>query len=399
MKKKQLKLLLYILFIIIFVLIIYKLTLKRYVLEYEKDGYKITEKYYKENKKEYYDIVIEKKNLKYTYTLSEKFNKNKKIISSIKYYKQGNAECIMPEYIKEKNSKIYCKINKEQVSDYIAIKDENVKKIIKKNKLKIDLKKSEDLNKKYKKINIFYKNIEDEIVTVWDYKGIYIIKNNKEEYVKILDYDMYENIQSIIVKDSFILFENSKVLGIKKIYIYNLERNKMKVIEPKIVMSKNTYINGKVGNKIYLTDLDKKVEYAFDFKKKKIEQVSSYNEFIRFTNGKKEVLTKSDFLMNKQFFDNEKIKNKKITNSEELINEKGIYYYIENGKMYMKKENMNKVLLFELANIKEWKVYDDSINLVAEDSLYIYDNKWGLRKIISSKELKYNYKNICKINN
>lgn len=399
MNKKQLKLLLYILFIIIFVLIIYKLTLKKYVLEYEKDGYKIKEKYYKENKKEYYDIVIEKKNLKYTYTLSEKFNKNKKIISSIKYYKQGNAECIMPEYIKEKKSKIYCKINKEQVSDYIAINDENVKKIIRKNKLKIDLKKSEDLNKKYKKINIFYKNIEDEIVTVWDYKGIYIVKSNKEEYVKILDYDMYENIQSIIVKDSFILFENSKVSGIKKIYIYNLEKNKMKVIEPKIVMSKNTYINGKVGNKIYLTDLDKKVEYAFDYKKKKIEQVSSYNEFIRFTNGKKEVLTKSDFLMNKQFFDNEKIKNKKITNSEELIKEKGIYYYIENGKMYMKKENMNKVLLFELANIKEWKVYDDSINLVAEDSIYIYDNKWGLRKIISSKELKYNYKNICKIKN
>ncbi|MCR5020025.1 hypothetical protein, partial [Ruminococcus sp.] len=54
-------------------------------------------------------------------------------------------------------------------------------------------------------------------------------------------------------------------------------------------------------------------------------------------------------------------------------------------------------LLLELEDIKEWKVYDNVIVIMAKDAIYTYTEKEGLRKIVQSNELKYNYKNIYKI--
>ena len=54
-------------------------------------------------------------------------------------------------------------------------------------------------------------------------------------------------------------------------------------------------------------------------------------------------------------------------------------------------------LLFEIDNINDWKVYDRDIILIKDGIVYLYNDKTGLVKILSSNELKYNYKDIVKI--
>ena len=59
-----------------------------------------------------------------------------------------------------------------------------------------------------------------------------------------------------------------------------------------------------------------------------------------------------------------------------------------------KKTNNNKILLFEIENIKDWKVIGEELLIIKDDILYWYNENKGLRKIIEYNELKYNYENI-----
>ena len=99
--------------------------------------------------------------------------------------------------------------------------------------------------------------------------------------------------------------------------------------------------------------------------------------------------------MTNQYFNNENIKDKNF-NYEELRKEYNYYYYLENNKIYkaIETNKKNSILLLTLPNIKDWKVIDEDIFIINEDTLYHYNEQQGLRKIIKSNELKYNYKNI-----
>ena len=46
-------------------------------------------------------------------------------------------------------------------------------------------------------------------------------------------------------------------------------------------------------------------------------------------------------------------------------------------------------------HISTWKVVDDTIIFVKGNSLYFYNDEYGLKKVFSNNELKYNYNNIC----
>ena len=53
-----------------------------------------------------------------------------------------------------------------------------------------------------------------------------------------------------------------------------------------------------------------------------------------------------------------------------------------------------KVKLFQLDDFKELKVLNNNVYGVSNDTVYIYNNKIGLKKAIVNRELIYNYKNI-----
>jgi len=73
--------------------------------------------------------------------------------------------------------------------------------------------------------------------------------------------------------------------------------------------------------------------------------------------------------------------------------------YLDKDKFYKVLETNKKkpILLFELADIKEWKIVNDTLLIVSKDSLYVYSDNKGLSKIITYNELNYNYKNIYNI--
>lgn len=378
-----------ILLLILIILGIYKsyyYSIKKHDCTYKINGYNIEEKFYKTNS-HWYDFTIKKKKQSYIFTINKNFKKQKRIIKKIKTYKNKNITCIIPIYKKDIPLNLYCNLDNQQVSiDYLLKnRKEDFLKIqekIKKYKIKYPY---EEISKKnYKKIKVYNKNIlENNVYFIWNYKGIYILKKDKNDYQKILDYDLYDNVMSCIVDKYYVLFENTSVNGIKNIYYYDFKKNKLKTYKPEIILSKDTYINGVIDNLIYVTDNKEKKQYIINIKKEKIEEISnSTNNYIIYKNGKKTTLNRSDFFQKQQIFKN---------------TANGHYTYFQKENKIYKKKNNKTSLLLELNDIKEWELVGDEIILLSDQTIYSYTEENGLRKILENNELKYNYKNIYKV--
>ena len=396
MKKKAI-LIIVVLLLLYGTYLLYKHSIKEYKLSYKISKYKVEEHYYKTTNHEY-DIKIENNKKIYTYTLENNFNKNKKIIKDIKTVKKDNISCIIPLYRKDVDLDVYCLLDNKQVSiDYLLKTNNNSFKSIQNTikKYKIKYPSSTDTKETYQKVTTYNNNIEDnQIYYIWDYKGIYIIEKDNNNYQEILSYDLYDNIMSCIVNGNYLLWENTSVKGIDTVYYYNHKNKKLKKIKLEKPISKDSYINGVINNKVYITDRKKKREYVFDMNTLKLTPIDSDGtKYISYLNNKKKEYSKSDFFMNDQLFIKQE-HNSKIDKDGWFSNRN--FYYQEENKI-VKVQNNNTVLLLELNNIKEWQIVGEEIILLREDTIYAYNEKKGLRKIVEEKELNYNYENIYKI--
>ena len=373
-------------FLLLIIIIIchygFKLLIVEHNFSYKVNKYKIDEHFYM-RKGHHYDIVITNKLENYTYTIDKNLSKKKRIIKDIKVYKMNNLKCIIPIYKKNIDTSIYCNLDNNQVSNDYLLKsnNESFKKIKKKiKKYNIKLPKNINSKTKYKKLFIYNKNTNNNNFYIWDYKGIYIL-NKENKYVKILDYDLYDNIMSCVVDKYYVLFENTDVNGIENIYYYDSNKDKLDLFKLKNKLNKDSYINGVVDDLIYVTDRKNKKEYTIDVKHKKIKEIDDeQSSYIIFKNNKKKELSKSDFLIKNQYFEK--------TNSN-------YNYFIKDNKIYKKlKGTKNNILLLELNDIVEWKVINDEIIILVDNTIYYYSDDTGLRKILENNELRYNYKNI-----
>ena len=391
----RIKKIILVIFLLVLVYFGYRILIKEHEVSYTIDKYRIKEHFYI-NKNHYYDLIISKDKLNYTYTLDKNLSKEKRIIKEIKTYKSNNLVCIVPIYKEDIELNVYCDLDNEEVSnDYLIKTYNNDFKIIKKKikKYKIKYPSNKNIYKKYKKNTVFQNNILDNYnYYIWNYKGILVLNNKELKYQKILNYDLYDNIMAVSIDRYYVLFENTDVNGIKNIYYYDSKNKKLNTFKLKEKLSKDSYINGVVDNYIYVTDRKNKKEYKINILKKIITQVDDDINYITYQNNKKKELSKSDFFMNDQYFDNTYTVDNKIKDNN-------YYYYYKNNRIYKSLDTNKKhsKLLLELEDIKEWKVYNDIIVIMAKDTIYQYTEKEGLRKIVKSNELKYNYKNIYKI--
>lgn len=391
----KIKRILLVIFLLILVYGGYRILIKEHEVTYKVDNYKIKEHFYI-NKNHFYDLTISNNKENYNYTLEKKLSKQKGIIESIKTYKSNNLVCIVPIYKKDIDLNVYCNLDGNEVSiDYLLKKKNNDFKVIKKKikEYKIDLPSSSNTSKSYKNNVIFQNNLNSKYnYYIWNYKGILVFNNKQVKYKKVLDYDLYDNIMAITLDRYYVLFENSNVNGIENIYYYDSKKDVVKLFKLEEKIDKDSYINGVVDNIIYVTDRRNKKEYKIDIKRQNIQQIDDGINYIVYENSKKKVLSKSDFFMGDKYFN--------ITLAKDgLIKEGNYYYYYKDNKIYkaLVTNKKHSKLLLEINNIKEWTVYDDVLLIVVDDKIYSYTEEDGLRKIVKSNELKYNYKNIYKI--
>ena len=376
-----------------------------YILTTKNNSYKINEKFEKDSNNYYFEVK-DRNNNKYLFSTNNKYSKSRKVISDIRLYKKDNLSCILPIYSKNKGD-LACVYKKKQVSySYLKEADNkeinDINKLIKKDGyLSIDKYNYSEVKEKMDNYYFYKNNIPtDTIFTMWFYRGFYVISSDDIVRMEYFDKDKYENNLSLLIDSKYVFVNTDNgLLDYDEVNIYDVISGKKKTINLEDSISNSSYFNGVCNGLLYVTDVNKKIQYSIDISKGSSSVVGNRETgFVGDCSKLEEKTSTSSFFKDKVYFDEVKINSKfKKLDAREVKMDGDIYYYIDSdNNVYMLYNNHfdYPILLFSLESISDWKVDNGGIIAVSGDTLYYYDNM-GLRKILINSELNYNSKNIC----
>lgn len=364
--------------------------------------YTVMETYQKIRDNHYYDFSVSMGKKIFSFAINQDFSKKSQVITDIKYYKSGKVECIFPIYKRRSMGELSCRLNGEQVTySYLRqVKNQDIESIV--SKLKKDgynsfqFVQSKKMNTK-DLISVYPDNLlGDYIFTVWNYKGIYLIRHNTLVNKQFLEQDYYENNLSMLVGKYYIMIvtdDTKKQLNYSKLIIYDIQDDKK--VEMDINFSKNSYFAGASDGLLYITDMDAKKQYALNPAKKKIMEQEHLSVVAAHT-----LVPAKEEIFDSIHVDSLLVDNKQITklygDVEIKKNREDYYFKTADGKIYrvIKNDYKHPILLCEFEDIKDWKVQVDAVSVLVGDTIYLYTDTKGLQPIIVSNEFKYNYKNI-----
>ena len=382
----------------------------KYSIKTNDNEYSINEKFYKVKNEDVYDFsVIDKEDNFYSFSYTNDFNNQKEVIKDIKYFTTKDLKCIFPIYRRGKYGDISCIYDGEQIS-YSYLKQINNYDI------GIITDKLSDLGYKHdswrsggltsvksddNKIKLYKNDIYNNyIFTMWNYKGIYILKDNKVIDKQLIDNDQYESNFSILVGKYYVVLnclDDSHTIS--DVFYYNIDDMGKGEFSLSTPISTDSYFNGIYADKLYITDLDNEKQYVLDPKYQSFKEIGNKNDGYKILKGDKLVaISKSEFFENEVYFSNPVI-NKKIISkygNVEVRKSGNFYYFEKDGVIYRAHEsNTTKaVKLFKFDKISDWKIKNGDVLAVVDDTLYFYSDNSGLIPIAVNNELRYNYKNI-----
>lgn len=374
------------------------------------NSYLIHEKLKVDGKKNtYYFKLVDDNQDTYIFNLEHDYNRQDEIVKDVKYFDDENLRCVFPIFKKGITGDIYCKSKKQQVSySYLRQTNnsslDNYIKKLKKSGYIANSWARDTLPKKDSVYDIYRYNVkENTIFTVWDYRGFYIINDKKIIKKDFLNHDQYENNLSYLTDNYYVSINTDLNSGnmYASFYLYDILNGGKGRVDLDEQISFNMYINGSYDGKFYYTDLNTKKQYALDPDKETVKEVGNVKDGFKSIQGKKLVTVSSkEYLKSNDIWTNDVVNNVlgNMYGAKEVKKSNDMYYFVTDTGDFYKTDKLNlknSVLLFHFDSVSEWKVKGDNIMVVSGDTMYYYDDVYGLLPIVTSNEFIYNYKNIC----
>lgn len=376
--------------------LITKLT-KSYVIDYViksgDDIFNIKEKYSKEYNDSYYIEINYKDNL-FVYNILNVFNKQKEIIKDIKVYNDNNNYCLVPILSNNKVSYIEC-VSDNNIYLENNYPNQNHISTIKANLVndKYVLNNDDISNVRNENNTLVYTNniLENEYISLWDYKGIRIFNKKDRDDALLLTIDKYQNDLGRIVGKYYVMpLYTSSLFEFDKVYIVNMETGKHNNLSLTTTLSNDTYVNGIIDKKLYYTDPYNLIQIEVDPYKEEVEIIGNKEKNgVNYYDGSFHTVNIYDLVSSQVSFNKPKLENFAFDN---IYESNGFYIVYSNNNLYqIFKDNLNtKVLLLTSPGISNIKVINNDIYYVIGDTLYRYNNENGIKTLLKNNDLIYN---------
>lgn len=363
----------------------------------------------KENNNYYFTFNIN--GTEFYFQTYQTFQKNDHVIKNVKYFKNDHYECIYPIFK-----------NNEQVTDILCQSDDIIyhyHDLIGRSgeldKFARDLRAegynenafiddigttTEDNNGP---ITVYHKNlVKHHYIGVDNYSGIYLVNNYfKDKFlykITLFPDDAYEKTIESRAERYYIVANYNSKHDFNTFYLVDLVYNDQKTIKYHSNISFDSYIQGVVGNEVYLFDRDSKKQYKIEVKAGTIVEIGNEQTGIRYYNLGKWEKRKATEAFNTNLYFNEYPS--KVEVGYEKIDKIGnklsghYYYYKKVGNNYevFRSNIQDKKLtyLFTTSNIDEIKYLKDYIYYKEGNKIKYYHDMTGVRTIIIDSEFEFN---------
>lgn len=371
-------------------------------VKYLVDNYDIKESFTNNQKDELsnYYFEISKDDFRIDLQIFDNFENEEKIITEIKSINDSNVQCILPIF---KDSRI--------LTDLLCLKDDVVydyKTILGNNSTidefysNLELNNKEDLSDKdtLSNITLFKNNMpENYYLSFVTYKGYYYANGtNKTLKAKnIFDFDAYDNYLSAYIDKYYVTVNYDEKYGYNYIYIFNiLNSNEEKITLAKAI-EKNSYIQGKKDNSIYIFDRSNKKQYEVNVLTKTVLEVGNSEIGVKvYLDGEWSYKTAYECSLNDIYFTEKVNLEEYVLFSKTIGSKTGYsYFYKKAGYIYdiYRANNQNieqKKYLFSTKYIDKVITLNDYIFYLADYYIKYYSDKTDIRTLVENKELYFN---------
>lgn len=342
--------------------------------------------------------VLSPKKERFHFQFDYAFNKQSKIIKTLKVHKEENVMCLVPSLLKDKKSYGRCLEGNEEYS-FQVLKEKNqglyevMKEVFKLPQEVINLPRQEG------DISYYRDNIEDGTsFAVWAYNHLFYASKEKIETLPLFQKDQYENDYSIRVGKYYLTANSNEKHDFTMFYLIDLETGKKDTWQLTEKISFDSYFLGVVGEEAYLFDRENLLEYRLNPAKKEIEVIGNKEQKGQYYDSKWQERNIYDFKKEDIHFpvtkENEKLR---IHFTPAAFYEnKEAYYFEDHQNLYVAYRGFEEspVLLLTKKELKEMEVVDGIVYFIDGDTLYSYHSQKGLRPILERREFTFNFKNI-----
>jgi len=342
----------------------------------------------------------------FSFQIFNNYDKKTKILTDIKYFKNGKYECIFPIFIDNLNlSDVMC-LNNDILYYYNTLKgsDTDLDKFVS----ELPFYNNEQFIDKSSKTQIegvyVYKDnlIKNHYIGLNNYKGIYDISSNFNSVVyniTLFKKDVYNQKLSVFTDEFYLAADYNQEYKFNKINVVNLvELDAYTIVSDKEI-SIDSYIQGVIDNVVYLYDKDNKIQYEIDIEKKSILQYSSKN-IKYYNNGEWTTMSVADANNELKFkTSNIDYENKQYDRIDKVGEETGYYYlYKNNGNKYdvYRINIQNKsglTYLFSTKKTTAISYVDNYVYFLNGNKAQVFNDGFGIKTLIEYNELEFN-KNI-----
>ena len=155
-------------------------------------------------------------------------------------------------------------------------------------------------------------------------------------------------------------------------------------------ISTDSYINGVVDKKIYLTDKDNLIQYKIDPKKRKVEEVGNTNDGgLIYQNNEFKSINMYEFRKTQIKYEQNYTD---IISDYQYINKvNNNYYYLNNNTFYKYNSTFGVTQVLFKSEAENIVMNNEDIYFIKDNKLYLYDGY--LKEILKYDELSFNSDN------
>lgn len=372
-----------------------------YVINKDDIKFNIKESYTKNYKNEYPNYYIEITVDKNTFNLevSDSFSSTSYIVDDVKYFENDTYTCVLPIFNGEKiMSDILC-LKDSVLYHYTDLQNESLEL----DKFASSIQKTIPEDSSILVMNnlkLYTDNLDKNIYLVLsNYHGIDIIHSKKLETISLFKNDIYTQKIKTQVGKYYVVADYNESHDFHEFYRVDITTKKVSKIISEAPISFDSYIQGIIGDVIYLFDKEAKKQYKIDVKNKTVILNGTIKTGIeQYDDGTFRNINAYEAYTNEILFDIYPSKNVESSKIVRVGNKYSGYNYmytpLNTGEYIVSQfhvqNNKIKTYAFATSDISRIFYTTSGIYYIDEDTLNYYNPLYGVKPLLKNNEWKFN---------